>query len=186
MNLFIRYFDHEALAHNIDEALAFLNSIGEITVDESVEKRILQFMNAEEAGYPYRLKVSYSNYVLFLHTEADTLEEFHEWEKTNRENRGENRGMTQAEKKRMQIEALSAVNPGWYEGSVTFKRVTTDPETNKCKYVDTTFVARCKASSPADCYNRIIDHLKEREDVDPRCQFPSIRSSNFSFTFLQA
>ena len=65
MNLYVRYFDHETLATNMDEVVNFLNSINEIKVDDSVVSRIMSFVETE-GEYPFRLKVSYSNYVLFL------------------------------------------------------------------------------------------------------------------------
>jgi len=33
-----------------------------------------------------------------------------------------------------------------------------------------------------DCYNRIVEHLRER--VDPRSQFPSAKGKNFKFKYL--
>lgn len=184
MNLFIRYFNHEALAHDVDEAVDFLRSIGEIKVDGNTANRINDFLNSNNT-YPFRLKVSYSNYVLFLKTDAETTEEFHRLEQENKAVRNDGRNMSNADKKRMQMEALSASRPGWYEGSIVFKRVLVDAVTNKCRYIDTPFVVRCKADSPVDCYNRIIDHLKSRADIDPRCQYPSVRSNSFSYKFVK-
>lgn len=184
MNLFIRYFNHETLAHDINEAVDFLRSIGEIKVDGSTANRINDFLNSNNT-YPFRLKVSYSNYVLFLKTDAETTEEFHRLEQENKAVRNDGRNMSNADKKRMQMEALSASRPGWYEGSIVFKRVLVDAVTNKCRYIDTPFVVRCKADSPVDCYNRIIDHLKSRADIDPRCQYPSVRSNSFSYKFVK-
>ena len=75
MNLYVRYFDKETLAMSVDEAMAFLASIPEINVDTNAAGRIAAFM-AGDSVYPYRLKVSFTNYVLFLKTPANTLEEF--------------------------------------------------------------------------------------------------------------
>jgi len=58
------------------------------------------------------------------------------------------------------------------------------PETGKCKYIDTRFRVRLRAVSAMDAYNRIIDHLKNRNDIDPRSQFPSAKSEKFEYTFL--
>jgi hypothetical protein len=71
---------------------------------------------------------------------------------------------------------------GWYEGSILFKRVQRVPGTSKFQYRDTTFVARLKAASGMDCYNRIVAHLAER--VDRRSQFPSAKGKNFKFEYL--
>lgn len=71
---------------------------------------------------------------------------------------------------------------GWYEGSLDFKRVVMVPSTGKFEYRDTHFVANVKAVSGMDCYNRIVQHLKER--VDSRSQFPSAKGKNFHFRYL--
>ena len=63
-----------------------------------------------------------------------------------------------------------------------FKRVQMVPGTNKFQYRDTHFVAQLKAESPMDCYNRIVEHLRQR--VDERSQFPSAKGKNFKYTFL--
>ena len=74
--------------------------------------------------------------------------------------------------------------PGWYEGEVNFKRVVINPQTGKFDYKDTSFIARLKARSAQDCYNRIIDHLRNRPDIDPRSQFPSPKGKNYRYTYL--
>ena len=81
-------------------------------------------------------------------------------------------------------EQLNELHVGWYESSLTFKRVVQNPDTGKCQYVDTFFKVRLKAKSALDAYNRIIEHLQNRQDVDPRSQFPSAKSSNYEYTFL--
>ena len=182
MNLYVRYFDHETLATNMDEVVAFLSSIREIKVDDSVIDRILNFADSNDTN-PFRLKVSYSNYVLFLKTEAKDLAEFKYLEKMRKEQRTDNR-MTMADRKRTQMEQLNEPHIGWYEASLTFKRVVQNPDTGKCQYVDTFFKVRLKAKSALDAYNRIIEHLQNRQDVDPRSQFPSAKSSNYEYTFL--
>jgi hypothetical protein len=64
----------------VDDALDFLRSIPEIKVESNAASRITTFLNSSNL-YPFRLKVSYSNYVLFLKTEAEDLEQFKEEEK---------------------------------------------------------------------------------------------------------
>jgi len=162
----------------------FLRSISEIKVDGNTANRINDFLTSSNT-YPFRLKVSYSNYVLFLKTDAESIDEFHQLEQENKAVRSDGRNMSNADKKRLQMEILTASNPGWYEGSIVFKRVLVDKVTNKCRYIDTPFVVRCKADSPMDCYNRIIDHLKSRADLDSRCQYPSVRSTSFTYKFLE-
>lgn len=183
MNLFIRYFDHETLATNIDEAAEFLSSIDDIKVDNSVISRVKNFMDSNNL-YPFRLKVSYSNYVLFLKTEAATIEEFKEMESIRKQQKAEGIMPTLADRKKSILDVLSEEKPGWYQATLLFKRVVQIPETNKFQYKDTRFTARVKAKSPMDCYNRMIDHLQKRNDVDMRSQFPSAKSNNFEYKLL--
>ena len=77
---------------------------------------------------------------------------------------------------------LTEEREGWYEGSINFKRVSLVPGTGKFQYRDTLFVARVKAMSGLDCYNRIVDHLRGR--VDERSQFPSAKGKNYHFRYL--
>lgn len=182
MNLYVRYFDHETLAYNMDDVVAFLSSIKEIKVDENALSRILSFVESDNL-FPFRLKVSYSNYVLFLKTEAKDLEEFKYLEKTRKELRPDGR-TTMAERKRTQMEILNEEHIGWYEACMMFKRVVFNPETGKCQYVDTRFRVKLKARSAMDCYNRIVEHLQNRQDIDSRSQFPSAKSTNFEYIFL--
>ena len=182
MNLYVRYFDHEYLAKSVDEALDFLRSIPEIKLESNAASRIVTFLNSSNL-YPFRLKVSYSNYVLFLKTEADTLEQFKEEEVIRKEQKAE-RITSIAERKRTILDALNEEKVGWWEAALTFKRVLTMPETGKCKYVDTPFRVRLRAVSAMDAYNRIIDHLKNRPEIDPRSQFPSAKSEKFEYQFI--
>ena len=182
MNLYVRYFDHEYLAKSVDEAIEFLSSIPEIKLESNAASRITTFLNSSNL-YPFRLKVSYSNYVLFLKTEAENLEQFKEEEALRKEQKID-RVSTMAERKKSIIDALNEENIGWWEAGLTFKRVLIIPETGKCKYVDTPFRARLKAVSAIDAYNRIVDHLKSRPEVDPRSQFPSAKSEKFEYQFI--
>ena len=63
-------------------------------------------------------------------------------------------------------------------------RLLTEIAPGKFQYKDTRFKARCKARNVQECYNRIVDHLRSRQDVDPRSQFPSIKGKNFTCSFL--
>jgi len=188
VNLYIRYFDREAIVTSINEAMAFLSSIQEIKLETNVAGRIKAFVESNNV-YPFRLKVSYSNYVLFLKTEARDIDEFKRIEKERQEMKAEgipvnNKMMTMADRKRTILDELKAINPGWYEGSILFKRVVLIPGTQKFEYKDTRFTVRCKAESAMHCYERIIDNLKCRREVDTRSQFPSAKSANFSYKFL--
>jgi hypothetical protein len=77
---------------------------------------------------------------------------------------------------------LNEINEGWYEGYLDFKRVLLVPGTGKFQYRDTQFAARVKAFSGMECYERMIDYLRDR--VDSRSQFPSPKGKNFKFRFL--
>lgn len=80
------------------------------------------------------------------------------------------------------LSRLTEEMPGWYEGSLDFKRVVLVPATGKHEYRDTHFVANVKATSGLDCYNRIVEHLRTR--VDSRSQFPSAKGKNFHYQYL--
>ena len=184
MNLYVRYFDNETLATNMDEVAEFVSSINEINVDENSLARVKNFWESDNV-YPFRLKVSFSNYVLFLKTEAPDLPEFKRLEQLRKENKGDGVTLqTMSEKKRSLFDTLNEPKEGWYEATLMFKRVVQIRTTNKFQYRDTRFKVRLKASSPMDCYNRIVEHLRNRQDVDPRSQFPSAKSANFVYKFL--
>lgn len=184
MNLFVRYFDHETLVHNIDEVEAFLAGIDEIKLRKEDLKSILKYWDSNNQ-YPYRMRVSPSNYVLFLKTEADTVEGFKEEQLHKKEQKAVAAPMEEPEEpKKTFADYMNEEHRGWYEATMLFKRVVRIQGTNKCQYKDTVFRAQLKAESGADCYNRLVEHLRNRQDVDVRSQFPSIKSNNFEFEFL--
>lgn len=184
MNLYVRYFDYETLATNMNEVAEFISSIKEINVDENSLARVKNFWESDNA-YPFRLKVSFSNYVLFLKTDAHDLPEFKYLEQLRKENKGDGVApQTMSEKKRSLLDALNEPKEGWYEATLMFKRVVQIRTTNKFQYRDTRFKVRLKAASPMDCYNRVVEHLRNRQDVDSRSQFPSVKSANFVYKFL--
>lgn len=175
MNLYIRYFDKEVLVDNVDDAIQFLADIDEIGMNPILEKDIRNYYNSD-MYYPKRYKVRPRIYFIIIKTEAKTMLDF-------KEKRALHPVSEVHEKKN--VSALARLNEekfGWYEGSLDFKRVQIVPGTGKFQYRDTHFVAQCKAVSGMDCYNRIIDHLRER--VDERSQFPSAKGKNFHFQFL--
>ena len=174
MNLYIRFFDTEALVHNADEALDFLASIPEIPLDKNMEDEIRSYVDSD-VTFPKRCKVRPHVYFIIIKTEAQTMQDFKE-KKALRPNDG-NRCETNET-----ILQLKNEREGWYEGSLDFKRVVLIPTTGKHEYRDTHFVARCKAVSGLDCYNRIVDYLQTR--VDHRSQFPSAKGKSFSFKYL--
>jgi hypothetical protein len=178
MNLYVRYFDREILVHHVDEAIEFLASIDEIGMNPVLEADIRDYVDSA-VFYPKHYKIRPRIYFIIIKTEAATMQDFKEKKAihANPEQGGaRDRGASPA------VAKLNEVKPGWYEGSVDFKRVLLVPGTGKFQYRDTHFVARVKAESGIDCYNRIVAHLKER--VDERSQFPSAKGKNYKFYYL--
>ncbi|NPD91162.1 hypothetical protein [Xylanibacter muris] len=176
MNLYLRYFDREILVTNVDDAISFLASIDEIGMNPILESDVRDYV-ASDVFYPKRYKIRPRVYFIIIKTEAPTMADF--------KNKKALHTTSPSEKDRTGSPVLVKLNEevfGWYEGEVDFKRVLQVPGTGKFQYRDTHFVARCKAYSGIDCYNRIIEHLRQR--VDSRSQFPSAKGKNFRFRFL--
>ncbi len=177
MNLYLRYFDKETLVTNVDDAISFLESIDEISMNPMLESDIREYA-ASNVYYPKRYKIRPRVYFIIIKTEAPTMLDFKEKRALH-----SNPGGNNSEKSLSPAMAqLNEDQPGWYEGTMDFKRVLMVPGTGKFQYRDTHFVARCKAVSGIDCYNRIVEHLRQR--VDNRSQFPSVKGKNFRFKFL--
>ncbi len=175
MNLYLRYFDSETLVYSVDEALEFLRSIPEIQISPEMEADIRDYAT-NDVRYPKRYKVRSRVYFIIIKTEAANMLDFKQKKAVRTPDSNDRREPSPA------VQHLNAHHPGWYEGVLDFKRVVLVPATGKHEYRDTQFVARCKANSGIDCYNRIVDHLRER--VDSRSQFPSAKGKNFKFRYL--
>ncbi len=175
MNLYLRFFDNETLATSLIEVYEFLQSIPEITMDEFMMRDIEQFVSSS-VMYPKRYKVSARAYFIIIKTTAKSIEEF----KAIGAAKETPAASTPAGKPKAQDE----VKEGWYEGTLFFKRVVPIGQTQKSQYVDTEFKAQVRCSSPSECYNRIVSHLRTRQDVDPRSQIPSMKGRNFVCTYL--
>ncbi|EHO74159.1 MAG: hypothetical protein HXL35_09810 [Prevotellaceae bacterium] len=175
MNLYLRFFDHEILAHSVDEAIDFLVSIPDIQMTQDLEADIREYVESD-VFYPKRYKVRPRIYFIIIKTEAATMLDF----KQKKALRSGNDFVQR--KENPSIMHLNQEREGWYEGTLNFKRVVLIPSTGKHEYRDTLFVANCKALSGADCYSRIVDYLRER--VDSRSQFPSAKGKNFNFRYL--
>ena len=179
MNLYLRYFNNETLVSNVDDAIAFLRNIHDIDVSPEMENDIREYA-ASDVYFPKRYKIRAHVYFIIIKTMAATMLDFKQ-KKALRPAGGQ-----QVTDRKDMVESvmshLMAPKEGWYEGELNFKRVVMIPSTGKHEYRDTHFVARCKAESGQDCYNRIVDHLRER--VDPRSQFPSPKGKNFHFKYL--
>ena len=176
MNLYIRYFDEECVVSSAEEAFDFLSSLPGITLDEALMKDLRQYMDSP-MPYPKRYKVRPRVYFIVIKNTASTLAEF-------KVNGGRTQSLAESSEKAPAVTPFSKDRPGWYEGEIMFKRVVPIPGTAKFQYKDTRFKARCKAHSVQECYDRIIDHLRSRQDVDTRSQFPSIKGKNFSCSYL--
>lgn len=176
MNLYLRYFDKETLVTNVDDAIAFLDSIEEIGMNPVLEADIREYV-ASDVYYPKRYKIRPRVYFIIIKTDAPTMLDFKEKRALHTQPPvGVERVVSPV------VAKLNEQRPGWYEGVIDFKRVSLVPGTGKFQYRDAHFVARCKAVSGQDCYNRIIEYLRER--VDSRSQFPSVKGKNFKYQFL--
>lgn len=176
MNLYIRYFDKETFVSSADEAIYFLNSISEIGMNAELEADIRDYA-ASDVCYPKRYKVRPRVYFIIIKTAAACMQDFKDKKALRPAMAAEHQDQANSPANRL-VEEL----PGWYEGSLDFKRVVLIPATGKHEYRDTHFVANVKAESGMDCYNRIVEHLRTR--VDARSQFPSAKGKNFHYRYL--
>lgn len=143
-------------------------------MDAELEADVREYA-ASDLTYPKRYKVRPRVYFIVIKTTAQTMQDFKDKKAL--------RTPTPAERMENSVVAsLAQEAPGWYEGSLDFKRVVMVPATGKFEYRDTHFVADVKAESGLDCYNRIVDYL--RDCVDSRSQFPSAKGKNFHFRYL--
>lgn len=171
MNFYVRYFNQETLVKDADEIISFLKSIPEIEIDNNIEDDIKDYVASPNA-YPKRYKLRPRIYFIIIKTKAETMEEFKENKTSNILPVNQQYGLSM----------LLQHREGWYEGSINFKRVEMIPGTSKFRYADTRFVVRCKATCGQECYDRIVDHLKDR--VDMRSQYPAAKGKNFKFKYL--
>ena len=176
MNLYLRYFDKEVLVYTVDEAIDFLRSIEDIEMNSLLEADIREY-GASDIYYPKRYKVHPRVYFIIIKTDANTLQDFKDKKAVH-----EGTAAQPSSKNTPTLMRLNEINDGWYEGIVDFKRVLLIPGTGKFQYRDTQFVARLKAISGLECYERMIDYLRDR--VDDRSQFPSPKGKNFKFRYL--
>ncbi len=176
MNLYLRYFDRETLVPTVDEAIAFLGSIEEVGMNPVLEADIREYA-ASDVFYPKRYKVRPRVYFIIIKTEAATMQDFKDKKAVHA-----TPVTSGAKATAPALVRLNEERPGWYEGMIDFKRVLLVPGTGKFQYRDTQFIANVKAESGMDCYNRIVEYLRER--VDERSQFPSAKGKNFKFRYL--
>ncbi len=145
-----------------------------------MEDEIRDYVDSD-VFYPKRYKVRPRVYFIIIKTEAKTMLDFKQ-KKALRSNLNAETPQDKRDMVSPMVARLNEEKPGWYEGSLEFKRVVMIPATGKFEYRDTLFVAQCKAVSGMECYERIVDHL--RDIVDSRSQFPSAKGKNFRFKYL--
>ena len=75
MNLYIRYFDKEAFAFSVDEAINFLSGISEIGMNPELEADIREYA-ASDVCYPKRYKVRPRVYFIIIKTAAACMQDF--------------------------------------------------------------------------------------------------------------
>lgn len=187
MNIYARYFDQDVLVYSFEELMDFLASIPEIPINQHMIDDVRMYVESD-IPYPKRYKIRPRVYFILIKTTAQTMEEFKANRKDNsvRQMPEVNAGVPEmvVNKKEIKAALLAEERFGWYLGTIVFKRVIQIANTAKFRYQDTTFQAYVQAESGMECYNRIVDHLKGRSEVDFRSQFPSARGVNFSFEYV--
>lgn len=178
MNIYVRYFDHEALFHTPEEVVEFLKSLNDFVVTPEIENSVYDYGRGN-MPYAKRCHIRPGTYFLLIKNTAETLEEF----KANRRP-AENPHVIEKRGKEQRAEELDMEKEGWYRCTLKFKRVVLIPGTEKNHYQDTLFTAYVHGKSGIDCYQRVINHLKNRQDIDPRSQFPSPKGANFKFEYV--
>lgn len=181
MNIYARFFDQDVLVHSVEEVIDFLQNIPDIVISQELVDDIHRYVESD-MPYPKRYKIRPRVYFILIKTTAETMAEF----KNNRRQQmapppvqGE-----LMNRKEYKVTLLTTPNFGWYHCTLTFKRVILIPGTNKFQYQDTPFEAFIKANSGQECYNRIMEYLKGRQDIDMRSQFPSAKGSSFQFEYI--
>ena len=180
MNLYLRFFNDEVLVESVEQAIDFLSSLPDVKLDEALCQELRNYAEGSNP-YPKRFKVASKVYFIVIKTTAQTMEEFKAY--ASDAGNAESKPMTEKE---AQMSLLEEEHPGWYHAYMKFKRVVPVADTNKFSYVDTEFEVKLKADSILDCYNKVVDHLRNRIDVDTRSQFPSVRGKNFKAELLEA
>ncbi len=178
MNLYIRYFDYEELVYNVEDALDFLASLPEIEMTPELEADIRDYV-ASDIYYPKRYKIRQRVYFIIIKTTAETMLDFKQKKALNPV---KNETAARNTPKNPAVQQLNDIVEGWYNGQLDFRRVVLVPQTGKYEYKDTHVEFQCKAVSGQDCYDRIVEYLRDR--VDGRSQFPSAKGKNFHFEYL--
>lgn len=171
MNYYARYFDSEGVFPTPESLIEFLTSISQILMTEELSDAVLKFC-ADKTSHPRHFRLPNKTTFIIIKTNSSTLEEF--------KTRGANGGTMPAEIKETKQGPADEINPGKYEVRMVFRRAIVNPETRKCSFVEEIFEVEMLAQSQRHCFDVVMEHLKSHPDVDPRSQYPSIRSANFS------
>ena len=183
MNIYVRYFDQETVASSFEELINFLSSIPEINVTAELLDNVKAYIDSP-LPYPKRYKLRPRVYFILIKTTAKTILEF----KNNR-NKEENEDHTQQtyatpNYKEERLSKLTDVNTGWYKTSLNIKRMVFIHEIQKFQYQDNIIKAYINAESPLECYNRLVEYIGTRNDIDPRTQIPSAKSESFKYHYV--
>lgn len=175
MNYYVRYFDSEGVCPTPQELVEFVSGIPQILMTEELSDAIYKFCE-DKTSFPRHFRLPNKNTFIVIKTTASSLEEF--------KLRGANGGVVPVdgakEEKDRKRASADEICPGIYEVNIGFRRAIVNPETHKCSFVEESFVAEMQAQTQRDCYEAVLDYLKNHPDIDSRSQYPSIRSSNFT------
>lgn len=176
MNYYARYFDSEGVFSSPQALVDFIASIPQIMMTEELAGAIKQFC-ADKTSFPRHFRLPNKNTFIVIKTTAETLDEF--------KTRGANGGSVPVESKEPKHIPADDIRPGVYDVHMNFRRAIVNPETRKCCFVDETFQVEMLAQSQRQCFEVVIDYLKNHPDVDSRSQYPGIRTSNFTATLIR-
>lgn len=180
MNYYARYFDSEGVFPTPEALVDFIANIPQILMNDELADAILSFC-ADKTSHPRHFRLPNKNTFIVIKTNATSLDEF--------KTRGANGGTVPSEPKEPSAPKPSLadeIKPGKYEVKMVFRRAIVNPETRKCSFVEETFEVEMLAQSQRQCFEVVLEHLKNHPDIDPRSQYPSIRSAaNFSARLIE-
>ncbi len=178
MNYYARYFDNEEVFNNIADLTDFLSDILHDGFTQELANEVVAFCS-DKTNFPRHFRLPDKTTFIIIKTNSQTLEEF--------KTRGANGGVLPASTpaREEQKSAYDEINPGTYDVTIVFRRAIVNPDSRKCLYVDETFQAQILADSQRQCYDTVLDYLRNNPEVDARSQYPSIRSNNFQATLIQ-
>ena len=167
MNYYARYFDTENVLKTPEELVAFLAGIPGLDMDNDLAQQIYAFCD-EQTNQPRHFRLPNRKTFIVIKTTSPSLQEF--------KARGANGGISTLQQQRSSYQDIV---PGIYSVTYRFRRAVVDPATGKCLYSDEKFKAEVKAESQQECYEKVVDYLRNHPDVEPRSQFPGIKGSAF-------